>query len=330
MLPETVLVTGAGGFIGSNLVDDQLSRGRRVIALDVNLDKLKHRQADENCSLVIGDVRDYGKIAELMKETDIVFHLASAHLEVSKSDDYFWETNVNAVKELLKMASDNNIKRFVHCSTVGVYGPLKNLPASEETLCHPDILYEETKLAGEKAVKEHVEKTGLSAVILRPAWVYGPRCPRTLKLFRTIGKRRFFMVGQGENMRHPIYISDMLEAFELAATNDNVKGKTYLIASDEPVKLQNLISDIIEAQNMKFKPLQVPFFVMTPVCIVVESIFKIVSKEPPFSTRSLKFFTESSAFDISKAKNELGFAPVVGLKDGLAKTYQFYKKENLL
>lgn len=229
---ETALVTGAGGFIGSNLVDDQLARGRRVIAIDVHLDRLDHLRSNPACQLYAGDVRDAAFMSRVIAgsnipkvdipKVDIIFHLASAHLEVAKSEAYFWETNVEAVQSLLEIARNNGVRRFVHTSSVGVYGPLTTLPADESSACHPDILYERTKLEGEETVTRFVKDTGFPAVILRPAWVYGPRCPRTLKLFRTMKKRRFVMVGEGENFRHPIHIRDMLTAFELAATRAGI------------------------------------------------------------------------------------------------------------
>ena len=261
---------------------------------------------------------------------DIIFHLASAHLEVAKSEAYFWETNVAAVQSLLQIARNNGVRRFVHTSSVGVYGPLTTLPADESSACHPDILYERTKLEGEDTVTRFVKDTGFPAVILRPAWVYGPRCPRTLKLFRTMKKRRFVMVGEGENFRHPIHIRDMLTAFELAATRAGIEGETFIVASDHAVRLKDLITEIIAVQGLRFSPIRVPMGVMTALCLGVEGVFKVLGKEPPFSTRSLKFFTESSAFDIAKARRLLGFAPAVTLHEGLAHTYRHYLVEGLV
>lgn len=327
---ETALVTGAGGFIGSNLVDDQLARGRRVIAIDVHLDRLDHLRSNSACQLHAGDVRDAGFMSRVIAGSHILFHLASAHLEVAKSEAYFWETNVEAVKSLLEIARNNGVRRFVHTSSVGVYGPLTALPADESSACHPDILYERTKLQGEETVRRFVQDTGFPAVILRPAWVYGPRCPRTLKLFRTIRKRRFVMVGEGENLRHPIHIRDMLTAFELAATRPGIEGETFVVASDHAVRLKDLITEIIAVQGLRFSPIRVPMGVMTALCVGVEGVFKVLGKEPPFSTRSLKFFTESSAFDIAKARRLLGFAPAVTLHEGLAHTYRHYLAEGLV
>ncbi len=332
---ETALVTGAGGFIGSNLVDDQLARGRRVVAVDVHLERLAHQKANPACRMQVGDVRDAALMSRLMggaevPRVDIVFHLASAHLEVTKSEAYFRETNVDAVQTLLQIARGAGVRRFVHTSSVGVYGPIAAEPADENAECRPDILYERTKLMGEETVRRFVADTGFPAVILRPAWVYGPRCPRTLKLFRSIRKRRFFMVGAGENFRHPIHIGDMLAAFELAATRAGIEGETFVVASDQAVRLKDLIAEIIAVQGLEFSPIRVPMGVMTALCLGTESVFKALGKEPPFSTRSLKFFTESSSFDIAKARRLLGFSPRVTLHEGLADTYRHYLAEGLV
>jgi nucleoside-diphosphate-sugar epimerase len=327
---ETILVTGAGGFIGSHLVDDQLARGRAVVALDLNLDRLNHATMHPRCKLVPGDVRDASLLQEVAAGIDVVFHLASAHLEVNKPASYFEEINVAAVRRLLEISRAHNVKRFVHCSSVGVYGPLEELPANEETACRPDIPYEETKLAGEGVVRDFAKSNDLSFVILRPAWVYGPRCPRTLKLFRSIKKKHFFLVGNGENLRHPIYVSDMLEAFELAATKGAVDGETFLIASEEPVELRYLVEQIAKVERVPLPQLKVPPSLMKVFCAAIEGVFKLGGREPPISRRSLKFFTESSAFDIAKAKRFLGYNSKVGLDEGLSETYRFYVDNALL
>jgi len=323
-----VLVTGAGGFIGSNLVDDQLSKGRKVSALDINLDRLGHLANHPDVDLVLGDIRDTALLERIIPGHDVVFHLASAHLEVGVPDTFFEEVNVDAVRNVVRISKDGGVGRLVHCSSVGVYGPLKTLPADEATMCAPDIPYEKTKLAGEQIVKE--SSGGLEYVILRPSWVYGPRCPRTLKLFRAIRSGKFFMVGSAKTYRHPIYISDMLQGFECAATSDSACGETLIVGAAEPVMLENLIQEVARAQSIQFRPLTVPMFIMLPACFFIEKIFGIIGKEPPFSRRSLKFFTESSAFDISKARRVLGYEPQVSLADGLKRTNEHFVSDGLL
>jgi len=325
---DHVLVTGAGGFIGSNLVDDQLSRGRTVTALDVNLERLQHQKSNRKCLLVVGDVRNAELLEKVTKSQNVIFHLASAHLEVNQTESYFREINVDAVAALAKVAEKNNVDRLVHCSSVGVYGPLDRLPADEKTPCHPDIIYERTKLMGEEALRAAADE--LSWVIVRPSWVYGPRCHRTLKLLRTIKSKKFFMVGKQKTYRHPVYISDLLEGFELAANNDAAIGETFILSGNEPVLLEQLVQQIAATQNSGFRPLTVPLTLMVPLCFLVEKTFAIIGKEPPFSRRSLKFFTESSAFNISKAREVIGYSPQVSLAEGLGLTNRYFEEQNLL
>ena len=138
------------------------------------------------------------------------------------------------------------------------------------------------------------------------------------------------MVGKQKTYRHPVYVSDMLEGFEIAVQNPAAVGETFIIGGNEPVLLENLIREITRSQKSNFIPITVPLAIMVPTCLLVEKLFALVGKEPPFSRRSLKFFTESSAFDISKARTVLGYAPSVDLATGLMLTNKYFEDQNLL
>jgi nucleoside-diphosphate-sugar epimerase len=325
-----VLVTGAGGFIGCHLVRDQLARGHAVIATDIHLQRLQalDLQGDLRCEAL--DIRSLDRLEPLVSGVDTVFHLAAAHLDILKGEDYFFEVNAGATRALARLAADAGVRRFVHCSSVGVYGPLEALPADETTRPSPDIAYERSKLEGEVAIRGVVEDTGLSVVILRPAWVYGPLCPRTQKLIRTVARKRFFFVGNGSNRRHPIYIADMLEAFELAATLPVPSGEVIIAAGPETVTVKELIQLIIEELGMDYAPPKLPVWFMAAACLAIEKAAGLVGREPPFSRRSLKFFSESSAFDIAKAEQVLQFRPQVGTREGLRLTIREYRAQGIL
>ncbi|HYQ70555.1 MAG TPA: NAD-dependent epimerase/dehydratase family protein [Gammaproteobacteria bacterium] len=317
---ERVLVTGGGGFIGSHLAVQQLELGREVSVIDTSLARLASLGDVKGLRRFEGDIRDSALLERALPGTDVVFHLASAHLEVTQDADYFQSINVAATRDLARIAGSAGVRRFVHCSSVGVYGPLLRVPADEDTPCRPDIAYEVSKLQGEREVLAVAADNGLSTVVLRPAWVYGPGCPRTEKLFRALRKRRFVMVGKGRNLRHPVYISDMLQAFELAASREGIEGQVFIIASAEYVTLEKLVAAILEVEHSGYRPLRVPLPVMWPVCFAMESLAKLLGREPPFSRRSLKFFTEDSAFSIARAVDKLGYSPGVDLPAGLEMT----------
>lgn len=327
---RNVLVTGAAGFIGRNLVQDQLARGYKVTATDLDISPLAAMNLQGPLDLRPVDIRSTEEMRPYLKGCDAVFHLAAAHLEVLEDDAYFSDINERAAGELAQAAAEEGVRRFVHCSTVGVYGPLESLPADEETPAAPDIAYETSKLAGERAVRLAASNSRTVAVILRPAWVYGPLCPRTLKLVRTIARRRFFFVGEGRNLRHPLFISDMLDAFELAATRPLESGETILVAGPETVSVRQLVELITEELGMTYTPPQAPAWLVRTACLASEKAAGLAGRKPPFSRRSLKFFTESSAFKTGKARELLGFQPKVDTRHGLRLTIGRYREQGIL
>lgn len=327
---RNVLVTGAGGFIGSHLVRDQLARGHAVTATDIDLQRLEALNLGGELRCERLDLRSSGQFARLLEGVDTVFHLAAAHLDVLKGEDYFFAVNVGATEALARLAADAGVRRFVHCSTVGVYGPLETLPADETTPPKPDIAYERSKLEGEAAIRGVAAQTGLSVAILRPAWVYGPLCPRTEKLIRTVARKRFFYVGDGSNRRHPIYITDMLQAFELAATQPVPSGEIIIAAGPDTVSVRELIELVIAELGMAYSPPRLPTWFMAAACLVIEQAAGLAGREPPFSRRSLKFFSESSGFGIAKAEQLLGFRPQVDTREGLRQTIREYRAQGIL
>jgi nucleoside-diphosphate-sugar epimerase len=316
-----VLVTGAGGFIGSHLVDDQLQRGNKVTALDLNTSYFNDKPSHPNLTVITSDFADFDWNQGGSEEYDICFHLASAHLETDVDEHYFHQVNVVNLERFVKRCQEAGVKRFVHCSSVGVYGNIQNPPANEESPLNPDVAYERSKLEGEKVVIAFSQQTGYPVVIIRPAWVYGPRCPRTERLFRTIKKGRFFFVGSGKTLRHPIYISDMTEGFYLAATNPKAIGGTFIIAGPKAVTLEDLASEIAQVENVKSPNLRLPEAPVWLGCLLLEGISKVTKKKAPFTRRSMKFYTGNTAFDISKAREEIGFNPQVELSEGLKLMY---------
>jgi nucleoside-diphosphate-sugar epimerase len=328
--PGKVLITGAGGFVGRHLVADQRARGRHVRAIDVRMDGLEALKADGDLVLEAVDVRSTDRLRPHLAACDTVFHLAAAHLDVLKDDDYFHDVNVRATAALVAAAAEEGVRRFVHCSTVGVYGPLASLPADEETTPAPDIAYEESKLAGERAVREAAAGTAVDLAIIRPSWVYGPHCPRTYKLIRTVARKRFFFVGDGANLRHPLYVTDLLEAFELAATKPLPAVQPIIVAGPDTVTIRQLIDLILDELGMSYRPPRVPLGLMSVACFAIEQAARLSGREPQVSRRSLKFFTDSSAFDTARARHQLDFRPRIDTRHGLRATIEYYRQHGLL
>lgn len=317
-----VTITGANGFIGCHLVQDQLARGRKVRAVDVALSRLAALRGDPSIELVQADIRDTSRMRQALAGSKVVFHLASAHLSMTLPEKEYWDINHAGSRALVELSHALGVERFVHCSSVGVYGEIRKPPANEDSPCHPDLVYERTKLHGERAVRQFAGEMNYPVVVVRPAWVYGPGCPRTEKLFRTIKKRRFFFVGDGNALRHCLYIADMLEAFNVCAQHPNALGKVFIIGDETAVPVRELIREMATVIGVPAPRLSLPLWLVGPACTLIEGTFSRFGKEPPLSERSLKFFTNNTSFDISRARKELGFDPKVSLREGLRLTYE--------
>ena len=315
-----ILITGAGGFIGSHLVDSQLAQGHDVRAVDLHLDLLQHQSANPHLETFLGDITDENLLKKLVEGVDVIYHLASAHLDVSLSDEHYRRVNVGATLSLLEAAGQAGVKRFVHCSSVGVIGDVQNPPANETTDCHPTNIYERTKLDGERETLAYSRRTGFPVVVMRPAWVYGPRCPRTAKLFRTISKGRFPIFGSGRNMRHPVYISDLIHGLELCAETPGIDGEVFIIAGEFPVESRELVRVIKEQLNVGTPQIYLPILLGQAAGATLELTFNLIGRQPPFSRRSMDFFLKHNAYTIAKAQSKLNYRPQVDLLTGIKKT----------
>ncbi len=325
-----VLITGAGGFIGRHLVADQLDRGRQVTAIDLDVQALSAMATNPNLQIVEADFSDQVTVEPLLNGHGVCIHLASAHLETGVDDHYFWDVNVDRTLAFVKQCHAAGIPTFIHCSTVGVFGDIKNPPADEDSPCQPDVAYERSKLAGELAVRQYSQETGYNVVVIRPAWVYGPGCHRTQRLFKTIKKGRFFYVGDGKTLRHPIYISDMVKGFEVAMTKENVAGEVFIMAGPRPVTISELADSI--AQTLAVSPpwLKVPEIFVWPAVFALETFGKLFRQDVPFTRRSLKFFSGNTAFRSQKAIDLLGYEAQVDLAEGLQNTYRWLSEAKLI
>jgi nucleoside-diphosphate-sugar epimerase len=318
MRDGSVLVTGAAGFMGRHLTLHLAEGGRGVRAIDVqsNVDF-----GHDRVRYSVRDIRDTDNLRVLLEGVEVVHHLASVHLDVHADEDVFDAVNVRAAEALVDACVGAGVRRLVHTSSVGIFGHVANPPAGEDAPKNPNHAYGRSKLAGERAVLKRAADVGLETVVLRPAWVYGPGCPRTAKLARAVRKGRFFYVGDGSNLRHPVYVDDMVEAY-LRAENasSEVSGRTYIIAGPRAMPLHEMVATFAEVLGLGAPRLRVPRGLGWAMGRTAELAFGLIGRQPPFSRRSLTFFEDDNAFDTSAAERDLGFKAMVELREGLRRT----------
>jgi nucleoside-diphosphate-sugar epimerase len=324
-----VLVTGGTGFAGGHLVNRLILDGFEVRVITRNPKKAE-KLKDKGVEIVIGNITDKDAVKKAVKGVKKVYHLAANWRTAGVPDEVYWDVNVGGTKNLLEESLKEGVERFVHCSTMGVHGHVDEIPANENTRYSPGDIYQITKLEGEKLALNFFKEKDLPVSVIRPCAIYGPGDMRLLKMFRAIARRRFVMLGSGETLYHMVYVTDLAEGFRLAADKDEAIGEAFLIGGEEYVSLNNLAKMIAKEVGVSVPKIHFPVWPVELLGTIVEKVCIPLKIEPPIYKRRVLFFTKDRAFDISKAKNILGYRPKVDLKNGIKKTVKWYKENNYL
>jgi dihydroflavonol-4-reductase len=323
------LITGATGFTGGHLARALARRGTVVRALVRDPTRAADLAA-AGVEVVAGDLQDRGSIAAAVRNVDVVYHIAAIYRQAGLSGEAYRAVNALAVGELIEAAAAAGVRRVVHCSTVGVHGDIAHPPANEDAPLRPGDVYQRTKLEGEQRGRDAAARTGVELTIARPSGIYGPGDRRLLKLFRGVARRRFPILGSGEIYYHLTYIDDLVEGFRLCGETAGAANRTYILAGGEVTTLNELVAIVADVARVKPPRIHLPvwpFWIAGAACEAVCAPFGI---EPPLYRRRVDFYTKSRAFDISRARQELGYGPKVGLRDGIARTLAWYGQQHWL
>jgi nucleoside-diphosphate-sugar epimerase len=325
-----LLVTGGTGFTGGYLVRRLVANGNSVRALVRSPEKGK-ALADLGVEMVQGDVTNPASLRKAMEGVEMVYHIAGAFRQEKISDKKMWEINCHGVQNMLDAAvAAGTVQRFVHCSTIGVHGDIKDPPATEDTPYAPGDVYQESKAGGEKIAFEYMKQGKLPVAIFRPGGIYGPGDMRFLKLFRSIKNKRFVMIGSGEVLYSLIYIDDLVEGIILCGTHPKAINNIYILTGEPALTLNQFTAIIAEVLGARLPMWHIPFKPVYITSYICEKVFKFFGLEPPIYRRRVDFFRKDRSFSLSKARSELNFEPKVGVKDGLTRTACWYKEQGLL
>jgi nucleoside-diphosphate-sugar epimerase len=321
-----VLVTGAGGFTGLALARHLAARGHAVRGL-VRDPAHAGPLADTGIEVIPGDVRNEALVRRALDGVELVYHLAAVFRRAGVPDSEYRTVHVDATRHLIEAAAESGVGRVVHCSTVGVHGDVQgNAPATEDAPFHPMDIYQQTKLEGEWMARETARRTRVPLTVVRPGPIYGPGDRRLFKLIGGVARRRFKILGSGRPRFQMVYVDDLIEGFLLAGEHRDAVGRTYILTGREAPTLRELVDEIAEIADVPPPKLRLPVWPFWLLGAACEAVCVPLRIEPPIFRRRVKFFTSNRWFDTTRAQCELGYAPKVPLRQGLALTIESYRQ----
>jgi len=279
----------------------------------------------QGITIALGDLADGPSLRAAADGVDVVYHIAAIYRQAGLPDERYHEINAVAVRRVVEAAKAGGARRVVHCSTVGVHGDVEHPPATEDAPLKPGDVYQRTKLEGEAIARQAATDTGVEVVIARPSGIYGPGDRRLLKLFRGVARRRFVILGSGEIYYHLTYIDDLVEGFRLCGEVPAAAGRTYILAGGEVTSLNALVAMVAEQAGVPPPAWHLPVWPVWIAGAACEVLCAPLGIEPPLYRRRVDFFTKSRAFDITRARTELGYAPKVSLREGIRRTLEWYR-----
>jgi NAD dependent epimerase/dehydratase len=306
---KNVLVTGAGGFIGSHLVERLVSNDANVRAFvrynskgDVGHLSLTTAETYSKLDVVAGDLRDLPAVTAAMKDIDVVFHLG-ALIAIPYSYRHpanVVDSNVIGTMNILLAAKETKVKRIVHTSTSEVYGTALRVPIDESHPLQGQSPYSATKIAADKLAESFYRSYDLPVVTLRPFNTYGPR-QSTRAVIPTIITQALtqdvIYLGNLDATRDLTYVSDTVEGFLCAGGTPDVEGGTFNLGVGYEVTIGELAKKIIS-------------LIGRDVEVRLDS-----SRLRPQKSEVERLLSNNSL-----AKDKLGWSPLVSLDDGLKKT----------
>jgi nucleoside-diphosphate-sugar epimerase len=326
----SALVTGASGFIGGRLAERlAVEEGVRVRAM-VRNPKKAERLRKLPLEIVQADLLDLPSLRKAIDGCDLVFHCAALVRETGDRNE-FYRTNVQGTENILKVSSDTGIKKFIHFSSVAVYGMNPPDGSDENTPYQPcGNLYCDTKIASEKAVWTAHHETGLPVVVIRPTNVYGPCSnPWTVRPIKLINSGQMILINGGTGICNYVYIDNLLDATLVATKRDQSVGQVYLITDGLAVTWKEFFGYYAHMAR-KPKMRSVSERLAKIIALGMEITSKVSGRPPKITRKAVKYLTRQAHFSIEKAARELGYQPRCSLEEGMKLTEQWLREAGYL
>ena len=327
---KAVLISGATGFVGEALALRLAHSGHIVHALyrsEAKTAALNHK----NIKLFKGDLTDPATIDRAMKGCGQVYHLAAFAAVWTPDPEQIYKQNVQGTVNILESARKHGVKRIVHTSTAGVFGPsaARNIseknPISDSHFIH----YDRSKSLAELKVRTYVNE-GMDVVVVNPTRIFGPgklgdSNGVTRLIVDYIAGKWHVIPGNGRSIGNYVYIDDVVEGHLLAMENGRA-GEQYLLGGSN-LSFNEFFSILKEETGHRFYLIRVPLFIGISIASIMLLIAKLTGRMPLITPGLLRRYSHHWGVSSEKAGKELGYDPV-GFRIGLRKTLEWWQTEN--
>jgi farnesol dehydrogenase len=317
-----ILVTGASGFIGRNLVNSLVNDGSVVHALvrsSSNIAGLDH----SNIIIFRGDILDKESIRNAMIGCTHVYHLAGLVKSWMKDKSMYEQVNVTGTQNVLSVATTLSIEKIVFFSTAGIFPPSVDSMSNENSTRRPELHteYERTKNLAEQLAFSYYSN-GLPVLIVNPTKVYGPgpiddSNTSTMMIKNYILGKWRIIPGNGKGTMNYVYIDDVVTAVK-TAMNKALPGSQYIIGG-ENASYDQFFELIRQLSGVNRKLYHVPYAVIRSIAFTQDIIAKIFRVKPLIASEWAKKIPYDWSKDITRAKDALNYCPI-SLEQGIEQT----------
>ncbi|BBM86775.1 3-beta hydroxysteroid dehydrogenase [Candidatus Uabimicrobium amorphum] len=277
-----IFITGASGFVGK-ATTKSLAKNHKVMAMarSEQSAQVVSEAGAHPVKCALGSVK-----AQDLQDCEVVIHCA-AFVEEWGSEEQFWQANVVGTQQLLDVAKQAGVKRFIHISTEAVLFHGQHLRNIDENYPYPQktpILYSRTKAAAEKAVVM-ANDAHFTTICLRPRLIWGPGDKTIVPAIRDmVATGKFKWIGGGHYQTSTVYIDNLVHAITLALTK-GTGGEKYFITDNEDQDMRQFLTQMLQTQGVNLPKKSVPRFVARSAARIIEFLWRIlaIKKQPPIT-----------------------------------------------
>jgi nucleoside-diphosphate-sugar epimerase len=323
-----VLVTGGTGFLGGHVARTLLARGDSVRLL-VRSPHAADALAKAGAELVPGDLRSASTVAAACAGVDAVCHAGALSSPWGKAAE-FHAVNVGGTENVLTGCRAHGVSRLVYVSSPAVVFDGRDQFNVAESVPFPrrfTSVYAYTKKLGEDRVNA-ARREGLSTVILRPKAIYGPGDSALLPRIVSAARRgRLPQIGDGMNRVDFTYVDNVVHAVLTALDSRTAAGGTYTITNGEPVLLWELIRRVLAHVGRPTRLRRVSIGAAQATAFLMEARAAVTGREPLLTRYTVAILSRTQTYDLSAARRDLGYRPVVSMEEGIRRTLAALKAE---